>query len=300
MVGGLYEQLQMDLASMQRYVEENDGYTHILVCIDMFSRQGFCRALRKKDGDETTRALKDVLSEIRYPVSRIQSDKGGEFFNKYSTPMMKEKHINHFATSGIDKAHMAERLIRTLRKRIHRYFAHKFTNRWVDILQTIVQNYNNTPHSSLPPGVTPNMVTLKNQKAVWKHLYWKKIKSNKVFEPPKQGPFKVGDSVRISKERNIFVKEADNTFSEEIFVIHKCMSGTPITYKLEDAMGEVLDGIFYVQELTPVVKPTEYMIEKVVRRRRANGREEVLVKWLDYPDKFNMWIPAANIKDLRP
>ena len=39
-----------------------------------------------------------------------------------------------------------------------------------------------------------------------------------------------------------------------------------------------------------------YRIERVIRKRqKANGTREALVKWAGYGDKFNSWMPAADI-----
>lgn len=44
---------------------------------------------------------------------------------------------------------------------------------------------------------------------------------------------------------------------------------------------------------------TVYKIERVIRRRVRNGRREMLVKWLLWPEKFNSWIPEADARRYR-
>ena len=41
---------------------------------------------------------------------------------------------------------------------------------------------------------------------------------------------------------------------------------------------------------------TVYRIERVIRKRqKLDGTQEALVKWAGYGDKFNSWMPAADI-----
>jgi len=67
----------------------------------------------------------------------------------------------------------------------------------------------------------------------------------------------------------------------------------PFTYTLEDSHGETITGGFYTEELQKTEQEV-YRIEKIVRRKK-NGIEHALVKWLGYNDKFNEWIPAKNL-----
>jgi hypothetical protein len=68
-----------------------------------------------------------------------------------------------------------------------------------------------------------------------------------------------------------------------------------------DYEGEELEGTFYEQELQKVNKSDSdyYRVEKVLRSRMRNKRKEYYVKWLRYPDKFNSWVPAESVKDLK-
>jgi len=58
--------------------------------------------------------------------------------------------------------------------------------------------------------------------------------------------------------------------------------------------ADVLEGSFYEQELQKTNQET-YRIEKVLRKKKINGLEHALVKWMEYSDKFNQWIPVRNL-----
>ena len=113
----------------------------------------------------------------------------------------------------------------------------------------------------------------------------------KVLKKPK---FKVGDKVRISRIKGIFEKGYLPNWSEAVYIIHEVKQTRPITYVIKETSGEVLEGSFYEQELQKT-KQEIYKIEKVLRKKKINGFEHALVKWMGYSHKFNEWIPVQNL-----
>ena len=80
-------------------------------------------------------------------------------------------------------------------------------NVYYDVLDDIVKKYNNTYHSTIkmkPIDVKSDSLVEYNEE------------SNK-----KDPKFRVGDYVRISKYKNIFAKEYNPNWSEEIFIVKK-------------------------------------------------------------------------------
>ena len=117
----------------------------------------------------------------------------------------------------------------------------------IDKLDNMVNKYNNTYHSAIkmkPIDVKDN-IYIDSVKAV----------------NDKYPKFKVGDHVRISKYKNIFVKEYISHWSEEVFVIKKVKNTVPWTYVINDLNGEEIIGTFYEKELQ------EFRIEKVIKRK---------------------------------
>jgi len=65
--------------------------------------------------------------------------------------------------------------------------------------------------------------------------------------------FRVGQQMRISREKMKFAKSAEQNFSTEIFRIAKVIERRPRPlYELEDLNGTPIEGQFYQEELTRV------------------------------------------------
>ncbi|CAF0914257.1 unnamed protein product [Brachionus calyciflorus] len=61
--------------------------------------------------------------------------------------------------------------------------------------------------------------------------------------------FKIGDKVRISKNKGLFEKGYTSNWTREIFLIDKIVYSNPPTYIINDLNDETIEGRFYDQEL---------------------------------------------------
>ena len=60
-----------------------------------------------------------------------------------------------------------------------------------------------------------------------------------------------------------------------------------------------LKSEFYESELSAVDKKDDlYKVEKTLKGKKVKGKEMVLVKWLGYDSKHNLWIPKEDIVDI--
>ena len=83
------------------------------------------------------------------------------------------------------------------------------------------------------------------------------VKSNTYIDSSKEinnkiPKFKIGDTVRISKYKNIFAKGYIPDWSEEIFVIKKVKNIVPWTYINNDLNGEIIVGTFYEKKIVKI------------------------------------------------
>ena len=106
--------------------------------------------------------------------------------------------VHYFSTQSDKKAAIVERFSRTLKTKMEKYFYSKGTRNWIDVLDDLTKNYNNTKHSSI--HMKPKDVNKTNENIVWVTLYGHVLEG---LQPPK---FMVGDTVRVSKYKSIFAK----------------------------------------------------------------------------------------------
>ena len=110
------------------------------------------------------------------------------FFKKW----LKDNDIEMYSIYNEGKSVVAERFIRTLKTKIYKYMTSISKNVYIDKLDDIVNEYNNTYHRTIklkPVDVKDNTY----------------IDFNKEVND-KDPKCKVGDYVRISKYKNIFAK----------------------------------------------------------------------------------------------
>ena len=289
-VGGIDQQWQMDLADMQSMQKFNDGYRYLLVCIDVFSKYACVIPLKNKTGPSLVEAFKVILSSGRKP-EKIMTDQRTEFLNKHFRALMKEEDIELYNTYNETKASIVERLIRTLKTKMWRYFTAKKTMRYIDMLPDLVFSYNHSIHRSIK--TKPADVTVENEKKVWHTLYEHNVHKNIKYK------FKIGDQVRISKIKKRFEKGYKPNFSKEIFTVTKQIPRDPPVYKLKDYDHEELKGTFYDKELQKVLKQDDiYEVEKILKKRGRGRNIQYFVKWAGYPNKFNSWVSASEINKI--
>ena len=282
LVNGIDKIWAADLADMRALSKENEGYKFLLLVIDTFSKYGWIVPLKDKKGETIVKALKEIFKESGRRPDKLWTDKGREFFNKDVRDL-----VYLYATENEEKSSIVERWIRTMKEKMFKYFTDYNTNKYIDVLPDLVEDYNNTVHSSTK--LTPTDASKEeNELKVWRNLYPDRYKTSRLN--PK---FSVGDKVRITKKKEVFEKGYTTRWTEEIFTIKEIRETNPITYKLEDLQGEEIEGTFYEPELQKTEQQI-YRIEKIIKKEKGRS----FVKWKGYPDKFNSWVDNKDLIDL--
>ena len=274
-----------DLADMQLLSKYNKGIRFLLCVIDIFSKYV---PLKDKKGISIVKAFQIILKQSHsrqrakgtsakhLKPNKIWVDKGSEFYDAYFKKWLRDNDIVMYSTHNEGKSVVAERFIRTLKSKIYKYTTSISKNVYIDKLDDIVDEYNNTYHTTIkmkPANVKDNTY----------------INADKEFNN-KDPKFKVGDHVRISKYKNIFAKGYMPNWSGEVFVIKKVKNTVPWTYVINDLNGEEIIGTFYENELQKT-NQEEFRIEKVIKRKG----NKIYVKWKGYNNSFNSWIDKASL-----
>ena len=212
-----------DLADMQSLSRYNKGIRYLLCTIDLYSKYAWVIPIKDKKGASRVNAFKKIISEGR-KASEIWVDQGSEFYNKSFTDFLKINNIEMYSTYNEEKSAVAERFIRTLKNKIYKHMTAISKNVYVDVLDDIVNKYNNTVQKTIkmkPIDVIDDSIAEYNEE------------SNK-----KDPKFKIGDHVRISKFKNIFAKGYALTGQRKFLLLMKLIiqfCGNMLLVKLLEA-----------------------------------------------------------------
>ena len=181
-----------NLADMQLISKYNKGIKYLLCVIDGFSKYACVAPSKDKKGVSIVNAFQKILDSSKTNPNKIWVDQGSEFYNNIFKKWLKDNDINMYSTCNEGKSVVAERFIRTLKNRIYKHMVAISKNVYFDVLDDIVDEYNNKYHKTIkmkPIGVGDDSFAEYNEE------------SNE-----KDPKFKVDDHVRISKFKNVFAK----------------------------------------------------------------------------------------------
>ena len=181
---------------------------------------------------------------------------------------LEKNDIEMYSTHNQRKFVVGVRFIRTINNKIYKDMTSISKNIYIDKLDDIVNEYNNTKHRTTK--IKP--IDVKDNTYI---DFRKKVNDN----DPK---FKVGDHVRISKYKKIFAKGYTPNCSEEAFLIKKNKNTIPWTYVIDDLNGEEITGTFYEKELQKIDQQ-EFRIQKLIKKKG----DELYVTWKGYDNSFN-------------
>ena len=220
----------VDLADTQSLSRKNKGIKYLLCAIDLFSKYAFVIPLKDKNGISIVNAFNKIIKQSNRKPIKIWVGQGGEFYINVFKKWLSDNDIIMYSTYNEGKSVVAERFIRTLKNKLYKHMAVYY-----DVLDDVVNIYNNTKHSTIK--MKPIDVKDNNERVyIDEHN-------------EKDSRFKVGDRVRISKFKNIFAKGDAPKWSSELFIVDKVNDTVPYTYNLKDLNDEEIIGSFYDKEL---------------------------------------------------
>ena len=197
----------------------------ILLLVDILSRKAWAYVLTKskkaKRADVSVKTLQEFQAEVGF-IKGLEGD--NEFSSaaikkfcednniRLDTSVAKEEHISNGNKLGI-----IDRLVRTLRELIEKYFditGHR-TDNIKDVIATVIATYNSSSHRTLK-NKSPNQVFKDNDDQVVRHIN-DSAHNQQVY---KTVPFDDGDKVRILEQKEKFDK-GKQKFSKEIYTVDK-------------------------------------------------------------------------------
>ena len=207
-----------DLIEMQKYSKWNKGVKYLLTVIDVFSKYGWIVPLKDKKTESVSSAFDRIFKKSKRKPETLWTDKGSEFISKHFKEFLKKNNIKLYHTENEEKSSVVERRNKTMKNKMWKMFSANNNTVYWDKLDKLVDNYNNTYHSSIE--MSPTEASKKeNENKVFANFY-----GDLIYLKPKKPKFSVGGKVRITKyKKQVFDKGYTPNWTEEVFVIDKVM-----------------------------------------------------------------------------
>ena len=139
----------VDLADMQSLSRKNKGIKYLLCVIDLYSKYAFVILLKDKKGISILNAFDKIIKQYNRKPNKIWVDQGGEFYNNIFKKRLSDDDIIMYSTYNEGKSVVAERFIRTLKNKLYKHMTATGKNVYYDVLDDVVNKYNNTKHSTI-------------------------------------------------------------------------------------------------------------------------------------------------------
>lgn len=287
---GIGHQFQADLIQFDMLSRQNSNFNFILICIDVFTRKVYAEPIKRKTGVLVAEAMDKIFTKSKILPKRLQVDFGPEFYNRHFESLMKKYNVKMFSVHSSTKASLIERAILTLKRRLFKWMTHNGTKRFLEILPQIIHSYNHTRHKST--GLRPVDITKKNEKEVWIRQYADQFPLKVNFK------FKVGQRVRLVKDKKLFEKSYLPGWSSAIYTIVSRRATSPVTYQLKNAEGQTLNRAVYEQQIQLISEPEDNLlaIDVIKSRSLANGQMEHFIHYSGWPKYFDRWISSSHVK----
>ncbi|KAL3078151.1 hypothetical protein niasHT_031320 [Heterodera trifolii] len=112
----------------------------------------------------------------------------------------------------------------------------------------------------------------------------------------KNSGYRYGGNGQNPEPKHIFEKGYIPNYSDHVYTVDEARSTNPQHYLLKDYYGTKLKRKFYLPELTKVQvdENTMYRIEKKYKERMRDGKKEILVKFIGFPEKY--WVTDEDFE----
>uniref|UniRef100_A0A6C0EIM9 Integrase catalytic domain-containing protein n=1 Tax=viral metagenome TaxID=1070528 RepID=A0A6C0EIM9_9ZZZZ len=270
---------------------KNRGIFMYLTLIDILSRKAFMYPLTSRKGIDIIESYNKFIDELnskynKKPVKIIGDDEFNfKAFIQYNNKLniMLDTQVaqdDHIIKGGGNRLGIIDRFTKTIKLKIKKYQLSTGNINFYDIYKDILDNYNNTIHSSIYNN-TPNEafenkdIQIKYRKET---LDYNDNINNKIN-------LKIGDTVRAIKKKKIFDKE-NIRFSKKIYIIDEIKN---YKYIIKDESNNIKKKLYKFNELQLVDKDK---VEKFVDNNNINK----VIKKLKIDEKNKQILKRDDIK----
>ena len=123
---------------MSSFSRSNKGYKYLLTVINVFSKYGWILPLKTKTGKGVAQAFQKLF--FNGHPRHLWTDKGTEFYNQQFKAVLAANNVMLYSTENEEKSSIVEWWNRMMKK----YFTENNTQKYIDVLPSMVEKYNNT------------------------------------------------------------------------------------------------------------------------------------------------------------
>ena len=232
----------LDILDLKDYGPKNNrGYRYVLVVIDNFSKFGWTSPLKNKNAQTIKDSFENILINSKRKPNLIETDRGREFYNNIFQDFLNKNNIKLYCRNSSYGAVFAERFNRTIRDLLKKIVFEQGDAKWIDVLPTITEQYNNRIHTSTK--LSPKDASLKkNEGFVYKNLLDKRKKVK-----PK---FQINDLVRTADLKKTFSKSDITNWSYKLYKITEIVNDTIPSYKIKNLSERYNESLLKKTELS--------------------------------------------------
>jgi hypothetical protein len=264
----VFYSFQIDLTFFPRYKKQNKQNEVLFTAININTRYAYAYVCETKDMNDILEALKKM--EAKTIINSITCDEGTEFKNsEFKDYCQKEDIELYFVKSDGHKLGIINRFHRTLKEKMTQYFTANNTVRWIDIIDTLIYNYNHSVNRGI--GYAPIQVnSFMEQRIV------EKKKDETALILSKKNDIKIGDFIRIILEKTIYDDKMTPKYSNKIFEVLRIKSNSLVVkdsndeeYKVKKSNVKIVKNV--ENNIVLNEQNNANQINRIVRRIRRAG-----------------------------
>ena len=241
------------------------NFKYLLVSIDIFTRKVCVVPLKSKDADTVAEGMKTIIKTFSPKI--VTTDVGKEYISSEFNNLLKRHGIEH-RYIDVDQhcsLGLVDRMCRTIRGLVNKWLTSRQTTRYIDVLDQLIENYNNTYHSTIK--CTPNEA--ENHVKEINRIMLNKYNQAKTREPV----FNIGDRVRNMLTLSIFDKQGKSKWSKDIYTI---VDSKTHSYKLSNGKWYRYYQLSKVDEVNKIEKerPEKHTMESLKKERTTERRRK--------------------------
>ena len=265
---------QIDLTFFPKYKSQNKDYYVLFTAINVNSRYAYAYYAKNKEAS----TIIDMLNKFKdnaLEIDDITCDYGKEFIDKNVKKWFEDNDIKVFYVKDDNhtKLSIINRFHRTLKDKLLKHFIANDTTKWIDVIDEIIKNYNNTSNQGIE-NLTPREAS---KPFIQTYLINKKKEMTGEIKKTEVDDFKINDNVLLLNNNNLFSKMKIK-YSDVIYKIIKINKNSVDLESNDDIIRNVkksnIKKVDEVQNYKPNIN--KKLVEKEHKVERINKKMDIL------------------------